>query len=155
MKGDDKHLIDLLNGEWEMFEKSINTLELSRNKCSKLYLKKDYTFEEEEAFDSLTSKYGRTSDLYTQKILRTTWMLLHEAFMPFIDMMNQCEKIGIINSSDALIEIRDLRNQVAHEYIPESVNSLVPEVLNMTCVLFENIDRTRTFLKDRNWLTDA
>ena len=155
MKGDDKHLIDLLKGEWEMFEKSINTLERSRNKCSKLYLKKDYTFEEEEAFDSLTSKYGRTSDLYTQKILRTTWMLLHEGFIPFIDMMNQCEKIGIINSSDALIEIRDLRNQVAHEYIPESVNSLVPEVLNMTLVLFENIDITRTFLKGRNWLIDV
>lgn len=155
MKGDDKHLIDLLHGEWEMFERSVNTLEQSRNKCSKLYLKKDYTFEEEEAFDSLTSKYGRTSDLYTQKILRTTWMLLHEGFIPFIDMMNQCEKIGIINSTDALIEIRDLRNQVAHEYIPESVNSLVPEVLNMTLVLFENIDITRTFLKGRNWLSDA
>ena len=152
MKGDDKHLIDLLKGEWEMFEKSINTLERSRNKCSKLYLKKDYTFEEEEAFDSLTSKYGRTSDLYTQKILRTTWMLLHEGFIPFIDMMNQCAKIGVINSSDALIEMRDLRNQVAHEYIPESVHSLVPEVLTMTIVLFENIDITKTFLQDRDWL---
>ena len=112
----------------------------------------DYNFEELESFDSLTSKFNRTSDIFTQKVLRTTWMLLHEPFAPYIDMVNKGEKMFLIKSADQMIEIRDLRNQIAHEYIPEAILELVPEVIVQTSLLIENIEECRHFLQSRGWI---
>ena len=122
-------------------------------KCRGIGSKPVYSFEEQESFDSLTSKFNRTSDLLTQKILRTTWALLHEPFVPFIDLLNKAEKISLICSSDQIIAIRDLRNQIAHEYIPEAVQDLVPEVIDQTKQLVQNINCCRLFLAGRKWIS--
>ena len=81
-------------------------------------------------------------------------MLLHEPFAPFIDMMNKGEKIQILCSADQMIEIRDLRNQIAHEYIPEAIRELVPEVVNFSGLLMKNIECCRTFLAGRKWINN-
>jgi len=146
-----KYLVQLLHEELGLLDKSLNTLERSVQKCREIGRKEEYTFEELESFDSLTSKFGRTSDLYTQKIIRTAWMLLHEPFVPFIDLLNKGEKIGLLTSADELIEIRDLRNQIAHEYIPEAITELVPDVIENCERLFGNIRTTQKFITQRNW----
>jgi hypothetical protein len=145
-------LMQLLQSEWLLLDASIETLIQSIEKCRSIGIKSEYSFEEQESFDSLTSKFNRTSDLFTQKIIRTTWMLLHEPYAPFIDMMNICEKIRMICSADQLIGIRDMRNQIAHEYIPEALRDLVPEVIELTIELIENINCCRNFLTERKWL---
>lgn len=141
----------LLSEELILLNKAVETLNLSVEKCKKITSKKEYSFEEMESFDSLTSKFNRTSDLYTQKVLRTIWILLHEPFVPFIDLLNKAEKMRLIQSADKLIEIRDLRNQIAHEYIPEAITDLVPEVIDNCAFLINNIDITKNFVKNRNW----
>ncbi len=147
-------LINLLQSEWDLLQASVQTLQLSVHKCRTIGEKETYTFEELESFDSLTSKFNRSSDIFTQKVLRSVWMLLHEPFDPFIDMMNKGEKMELLKSADQMIEIRDLRNQVAHEYVPDAVSALVPEVIEMSYVLFENIQYCHVFLKLRNWVKD-
>lgn len=144
--------LQLLQEEWRLLEASVSTLLRSVDKCRLIAEKTTYSFEEEESFDSLTSKFGRTSDLFTQKVIRTIWTLLHEPFVPFIDLANTCEKIGIINSSESLINIRDLRNQIAHEYIPAAIHELIPGVLSNTDSLIKNIETCREFLSDRQWI---
>ncbi|MCG6191525.1 hypothetical protein [Maribellus maritimus] len=148
----DKLKKQLLVEELVLLEKSVTTLQLSVDKCRKILQKKEYTFEDMESFDSLTSKFGRTSDLYTQKVIRTIWMLLHEPFVPFIDLLNKAEKIRLVYSADKLLEICDLRNQIAHEYIPEAVPGLVPEVIELTTFLFKSIEVSKQFIENRNWL---
>jgi len=122
-------------------------------KCKTIGIKENCTFEELESFDSLTSKFNRTSDIFTQKVLRSVWMLLHEPFVPFIDMMNKGEKMLMLQSADQMIEIRDLRNQITHEYIPEAIRDLVPEVIELTSQLIENINKCRLFIGKRAWIT--
>lgn len=150
-KIDEANLIKIVQEEVLLLQSALQSLLLSLHKCRQIGQKDDYTFEEQESFDSLTSKFNRTSDLYTQKVLRTTWMLMHEAFVPFIDMLNKAEKMGIVESADILIEIRDLRNQIAHEYIPQAIQELVPDVLELIPRLEENIQCTFQFLNIRNW----
>jgi hypothetical protein len=142
-------LEDLLQDEWDLLEGAVKTLQLSIKKCQTIGQKENYTFEELESFDSLTSKFNRTSDIFTQKVLRTVWMLLHEPFVPFIGMANKAEKMAILQSADAIIEIRDLRNQIAHEYIPEAIHDLVPEVIELTVQLKENIEECRHFFANQ------
>lgn len=151
MTNQDSKNRELLARNWQLLEKSIETLQLSVEKARKIGTKPEYLFEEMETFDSLTSKFGRTSDLFTQKILRTCWNLLHEPFMPFIDMLNKSEKVSLIRSADEMIEIRDLRNQIAHEYIPEAIQQLIPEVIRLVELLLENIAYTKSFATARKW----
>ena len=145
-------IINLLHSEWELLQASVSTLKLSVLKCQSIGIKESYSFEELESFDSLTSKFNRTSDIFTQKVLRSVWMLLHEPFAPFIDMMNNCEKMEILRSADQMIEIRDLRNQIAHEYLPDAIRDLVPETIELSASLIENINACQLFLKIRSWI---
>jgi len=143
---------ELLKQNWELLMRSLNSLKLSVKKVSDIGQKDDYTFEELESFDSLTSKFARTSDIFLQKIIRTIWALLHETTMPLIDVLNKAEKLGIIASSDQLIEIRDIRNQIAHEYLPEAIQELVPDVIELSKQLETNIQQSKRFMSQRNWI---
>jgi hypothetical protein len=145
-------LINLLKSEWEVLQAAVNTLQLSVSKCQDIGIKERYTFEELESFDSLTSKFNSTSDIFTQKVIRSVWMLLHEPFAPFIDMMNQCEKMDMLRSADQMIEIRDLRNQIAHEYLPDAIRDLVPQAIELSASLIENIGSCQLFLELRGWI---
>ena len=147
----DELLVQLLQSELTLLKSSMETLLASSVKCRAIGLKSDYSFEELESFDSLTSKFSRTSDLFTQKVIRTVWMLLHESFVPFIDMMNMGEKLGILKSANEMIEIRDMRNQISHEYIPDALRDLVPDVIEMTQHLIQNIDCCFRFIANRKW----
>ncbi len=148
----DKDLVSLLNNEWILLRQSADTLELSRTKCQAIGIRDGYTFEEQESYDSLTSKFARTSDIYIQKVIRTIWSLLHERPLPFIDLVNRCEKEGIIASADQLIEIRDLRNQIAHEYLPEALKAMVPEIFQKTASLIASIAFTESYFHNRGWI---
>ena len=151
-QNNDQQLQELLQAEWQLLHASVETLLMSVEKCRKIGVKDEYSFEEQESFDSLTSKFSRASDLFTQKVIRTSWLLLHESFVPFIDMMNICVKMNMLHSTDEMIGIRDMRNQIAHEYIPDALMELVPEVTEMTQQLVENINYCRIFLERREWL---
>ena len=151
-QNNDQQLQELLQAEWQLLHASVETLLMSVEKCRKIGVKDEYSFEEQESFDSLTSKFSRASDLFTQKVIRTSWLLLHESFVPFIDMMNICVKMNMLHSTDEMIGIRDMRNQIAHEYIPDALIELVPEVTEMTQQLVENINYCRIFLEGRKWL---
>ncbi len=152
MQEKDLQYIELLKQELMQLSASFETLKLSVSKCQQIGIKDFYTFEEQESFDSLTSKFSRTSDLFTQKVLRTSWMLLHEAFLPFIDFVNVAEKIGLIADADSLLIIRDIRNQISHEYIPEIIFDMIPEIIEMTYKLEINIEICRLFLETRKWI---
>ncbi len=79
----DKEILQLLYYNWQLLCESVKTLELSVKKCKNIGIKKEYSFEEQESFDSLTSKFARTSDIYTQKVLRSIWALMHEPYSPY------------------------------------------------------------------------
>lgn len=144
--------IKILNENYELLLQSVKTLKRSHDKVQKIGLKESYTFEEQESLDSLTSKFSRSSDIYTQKVLRSLWAILHEPHLPFIDFVNRAEKLEIIDSANDLLEIRDLRNQIAHEYLPDAINDLIPEVLSFTLALEQNIQATTAFLEKRKLL---
>ena len=54
----------------------------------------------------------------------------------------------MIQSADSLLFIRDMRNQISHEYLPEALMELVTEVIDLYPQLLKNINRTKSFLKN-------
>ena len=141
MRTDPKELQILLLTHWDVLQRSLNSLEQS-----------EFSFEELESVDSLTSKFSRTYDIYLQKVLRSIWMLLREDTVPLIDLLNRAEKLMIIVSAEEFLQMRDIRNQIAHEYLPEAVPELAKEVVVMITLLKKNIGQIEHFLSQRAWL---
>jgi hypothetical protein len=152
MRTDPKELQKLLLTHWDLLQRSLKSLQQSRDKTHQLLQQSEFSFEELESIDSLTSKFSRTSDIYLQKVLRSIWMLLREDTVPLIDLLNRAEKLMIIVSAEELLQMRDIRNQIAHEYLPEAVPELAKEVVVMTTLLQKNTEQTERFLRQRGWL---
>ena len=152
MRIDQTELEKILKQHWDLLLRSLKTLQQSREKTQVYLNKTDLNFEELESIDSLTSKFGRTSDIYLQKVLRTVWLLLREDTVPLIDLLNRAEKLRMILSADQLLQMRDIRNQITHEYLPEAAPELALEVNRKTEQLAQNIEQTERFLRQRDWL---
>jgi len=118
-----------LNENFEALEKSLDVLNYSFRKCKSLGEKEEYEPEEQESFEALTSRFARTSDILTQKVFKSLFALLQENVKTIIDSANILEKLGIVENADDILNIRELRNQIAHEYVEADLNALFMDVL--------------------------
>ena len=66
--------------------------------------------------DMVTLRFGKLQDIVGVKIMPLILEILAEDAITFIDKLNKLEKLGYISSSDWWIELRELRNQIAHDY---------------------------------------
>jgi hypothetical protein len=144
----EQKLRSLLEHELAALGRAASSLDKSLSKCSRLTPSPRQSFEEEESFDALTSKFARCADILTQKVLKTTAFLLREDAPTFIDRLNLCEKLGAIPSANSLIEIRDLRNTIAHEYAVEDLMELYADTLKLTPGLLEAARSAESFVRN-------
>jgi hypothetical protein len=142
----------VLRANWEVLEQALPSFRKSLGKCRSLDLAAPRSFEVEESLDALTSKFSRISDIFTQKVLKSLVLLTREDAPTFVDRMNLCEKLGVISSATDLIEIRDLRNQIAHEYLAENLTEIYEDCLKLSGNLLLEIKGSHPaierFLKD-------
>lgn len=61
------------------------------------------------------------------------------------DRINRAEKKELIANSDVFVEIRMIRNDIAHEYLPEAIHDLFRKVLSLTTQLLDGVERTMAY----------
>lgn len=127
--GKRKQLLNQLEKNLADLAKAVEALEYSERKCRVLAGKADYDLEEQERFEALTARFARAADILTQRALRMVFALLQEEARTRLDAANLAEKIGIVQNADILLNIRELRNQIAHEYVRDQLNTLFADVL--------------------------
>ena len=116
-------------------------------KC-KLDITKSLNEEELESCEALTARFARASDILTQKVLKNIFLFLKENPVTFIDKCNMAEKFDIIKNAEMLLNMRDLRNKIAHEYFLEDITSLFTEVLSFSATLCKMIDEINEYVKN-------
>ena len=144
-------LQNLLNLNWTLLNQALPSFQRSLVKCQNIDFSPPISFETEETLDSLSSKFSRVSDIYTQKVIKTLLFLLREDAPTFLDRMNLCEKLGIIPSAEELIAIRDLRNIIAHEYLSENLVEIYQEIIQLSDNLIKSIALTEKFISERKF----
>jgi len=90
--------------------------------------------------DQIIYRFSKLQDCMGAKLFKS--VLLHEGEnvnKPFLDILNQLETIDIINV-DEWFEIRDLRNEIAHNY--EDNNEIVINILNTIHKLKSDLKET-------------
>ncbi len=73
-----------------------------------------------ERLDAFASRFARLQDTMGDKLLPALLDAMAEQTGPAIDNLDKAEKLGLIDSTDAWMEMRRLRNQMVHEYIEDT-----------------------------------
>ncbi len=107
-----KYLEEIFN----QAEEAANHLNVSFDRCKGFINDKDFTEEQLIELEALTARFARVSDLLIQKTFKTIDQLDANAPGTVRDRIMQAEKKGIIKDADTLLEIRNVRNTIAHEY---------------------------------------
>ncbi|SNT24163.1 hypothetical protein SAMN05446037_10607 [Anaerovirgula multivorans] len=135
----------LLIEELYLLDNSNQMLRYSYRECKKIGIKTAYTFEELDKFEALTSRFARTSDLIIQKIFRLIDIIELEKPGSIIDRINRAEKRGLICSAETFKDIRRLRNDIAHEYIPTAIEEIFKKVLKLTPDIIDSVEKIKKY----------
>ena len=138
-------VLDSLKQELTELEKARDVLSYSLGKCSKTGVHIGLSDEELESFEALTSRFARLSDILIQKIFRYFDTLDLEDQGTVRDRINRAEKKEIIKSAEEFIQIRLLRNEIAHEYKADTIYDIFEKVLAYTPVLLAAVDQVITY----------
>ncbi|MEK6628218.1 MAG: hypothetical protein AABY53_06295 [Bdellovibrionota bacterium] len=80
-------------------------------------LEKEMDEETLEAWEGFSSRFLRVVDIYTTKYLKTCVLLSDPAFDgSYRDLLDQTEKLKLIESADFFMKMREIRNIHAHDY---------------------------------------
>jgi len=114
--------------------KAINHLEYSFNKVQKLPSNPDELDEESlETWESFSSRFARSIDLFTSKYIQSFVKLDDPGFEGSLrDYVNQAEKLGLVDSANNWMEARGLRNITAHEYKNTMLKKFFEDLLKFT-----------------------
>ena len=96
--------------------------------------------------ESLCARFGRDIDFLVRKVFRA---LDDAEFQPqgtLLDAVHRAHQRRLFEDLEAIREIKDLRNQIAHEYADEALTELFAEVLRLTPVLLQTMRNTLAYL---------
>lgn len=72
-----------------------------------------------ERVDAFVSRFGRLQDTVGDKLVPQYLNALGEPTGAAIDNLNRLEKLGLVQSAEAWVTLRDMRNEMIHEYIED------------------------------------
>jgi hypothetical protein len=90
-----------------------------------------YTPKEREPFDALSDRYLRAFESclkYFRTFERTREVAVSETFR---DLLQRMHKVGLISDVQTWLNLRDLRNRIAHEYLPEELAKIYEGIVTM------------------------
>jgi len=107
-----------------------------------------------ERVDAFVTRFGRLQDTVGDKLLPQYLSAVGEVTGVVIDNLNRAEKLGLINSAEDWIALRNMRNAMIHEYM-EDLDELA-KALNRAHenvdMLSEDAKRILSDLESRGWL---
>jgi hypothetical protein len=137
--------LDLLRENLDALKKSAEWVRWSYERTERIEKKDNYSEDEFAQFEVLTSRYARTADMLVNKVLRSLDTVESEDIGTIIDIMNRAEKRGIVSSSEILHTIKDLRNNIAHEYKITEITRFFIDVQKYTPLLLEIIQNVNGY----------
>jgi hypothetical protein len=135
----------LLEKELLLLDDAASVLSYSFDKCNRIVLRTDYTPDELESFEALCSRFARLSDIVTQKLFRLLDEIALDSPGSVRDRINRAEKRGIVEKAEEFVAIRILRNDIAHEYLPEAIQDIFKKVMALTPALLKSVESIKRY----------
>ena len=84
----------------------------------------EYSAVEREPYDAMCDRYIRAVEAAIKFFRSLELYLYAEPSETLRDLLNKMHKAGIVTSVGLWIEMRDARNRVVHDYLPEQLKEL-------------------------------
>ncbi len=126
-------------------EEAANHLISSIERCKDFVYNDEFTDDELVELEALTSRFARVSDLLIQKTFKTIDKIEGTSPGTVRDRLLQAEKNGLISSADEFMEIRSVRNRIAHEYEMDALKDIFSFAYNNFGLLIDAIKRTKVY----------
>jgi len=115
-------------------------LEYSIERCRNLIGQETLPPEQLERLESLTSRFARLADLLIQRVFRLVDEIELTGGGSILDRIYRAEKRGWASAAE-LINIRELRNLIAHEYATEKMPEIYSAVAAMAPILLKAVPK--------------
>ncbi|SMO55733.1 hypothetical protein SAMN06269117_11055 [Balnearium lithotrophicum] len=136
----------------KLLNKNLDWLLKSYRKAQNIdFSKKGLTESELEILETLSNGFGRTIDMFINRVLRSLDLLELEDVGRKPDVVIRAEKRGFVDDYKLLIELKDLRNELAHEYIQENLIEEFKEVLEKVPILIDTIKKINEYTEKMNY----
>ena len=126
-------------------ENADHWLARSWDKCRSISHEQGLSNQQYDDLEAFTSRFARASDLLLQKVFRAIDTAEMEKSGTLLDAANRAEKRGIIESVEDVRRIRELRNNISHEYLTENLILLFEDVNTATPVLRTMMANARNY----------
>jgi len=123
-------------------ENQYNWLARSYHQCKDLPLTEPCHPEAMDALETLCSRFSRSIDYLIRKVFRSIDDVEFENQGTLIDVVNHAAKRGLINSVEQMRAIKEIRNDIVHEYVQEGLQKLFADVLAQTPELMKMMQKT-------------
>jgi hypothetical protein len=124
-------------------------LERSYQICQKIDLQKEFTAVDYDSFENLVSRFARTVDLLINKVFRSIDRVELEDAGTTIDVVNRASKRGLIESPEEARILKELRNEIAHEYTSRELKDLFSDIFKTTPKLLTMIAKTNSYCENK------
>ena len=103
-----------------------------------------------ERVEAFVGRFGRLQDTMGDKLLPLLLTALGEKPSAAIDNLDRAEHLGLIKSADEWMTMRNLRNQMVHEYVEDPVvlssalqtgHAFVAALIATACKMIAEIER--------------
>lgn len=138
-------LLYYLEDNFKKADEAVNHLIVSAARCKKFIGNSNFTEEQLIDLEAVTGRFARLSDILIHKILKTIDRLDGNLPGTVRDIILNAAKKGLITSADDLLEIRDVRNTIAHEYESDNLDELANFVINNAGTLEEAVRKSKTY----------
>ena len=111
--------------------------------CSHLDIR-DFSREDLREIGALTDRFQRAQDFFVSQTLRSIDLLSGDQGTT-LDILQRSEQRGIIDSAENFLEMRALRNKIAHEYAGYGPSDIVQDILRFAPELLASFSRAREY----------
>ncbi len=122
-----RNKLNMLKEETDGLVLATTHLQYSIARCADLIGQDHLPPEQLERLESLTSRFARVADLLTQRVFRLFDEIELTGPSTVLDRIYRAEKRGWLDASQ-MINIRELRNMIAHEYAAEKMTEIYAAV---------------------------
>ncbi len=132
--------IQLLEINKEKFTKSFQLFENIILKNPKFDSNINYTSEELEIFDALTSRFVRIYETSIQLFKTFDSLQSLNVAESFGDLISNCSKLNLITNENLWFDMRLIRNKIPHHYLPNPMQEMINLIIDDFYQEFKNLN---------------
>lgn len=112
-------------------------LQRSYDKCQSFDFSLPLSDDQYDDLENLSSRFARVTDILLNKVYRALDAAELMESGSLIDTVNRAVKRGVLESAEIARTVKDIRNEIVHEYTVEDLKQLQEEVIAYTKVLLQ------------------